>query len=32
VPAERRPEVLFNGIDWVARSLLPGVAYQRFGS
>lgn len=32
VPAERRPEVLFNGIDWVARSLVPGVAYQRFGS
>lgn len=32
VPAEKRPEVLFNGIDWVARSLLPGVAYQRFGS
>ena len=32
VPADRRPEVLFNGIDWVARSLLPGVAYQRFGS
>jgi hypothetical protein len=32
VPAEKRPEVLFNGIDWVARSLVPGVAYQRFGS
>ena len=32
VPAEKRPEVLFNGVDWVARSLLPGVAYQRFGS
>ncbi len=32
VPAEKRPEVLFNGLDWVARSLLPGVAYQRFAS
>jgi hypothetical protein len=32
VPAEKRPEVLFNGTDWVARSLVPGVAYQRFGS
>ncbi len=32
VPVEKRPEVLFNGVDWVARSLLPGVAYQRFGS
>lgn len=32
VPAEKRPEVLFNGMDWVARSLVPGVAYQRFGS
>ncbi|VTR99431.1 Uncharacterized protein OS=Blastopirellula marina DSM 3645 GN=DSM3645_11297 PE=4 SV=1: ImcF-related_N [Gemmata massiliana] len=32
VPAEKRPDVLFNGMDWVARSLLPGVAYQRFGS
>jgi len=32
VPAEKRPEVLFNGMDWVARNLLPGVAYQRFGS
>ena len=32
VPAEKRPEVLFNGIDWVARSLVPGVAYQRFAS
>ncbi|MCI0704444.1 MAG: type VI secretion system protein, partial [Planctomycetia bacterium] len=32
VSAEERPEVLFNGIDWVARNLLPGVAYQRFGS
>lgn len=32
VSAEKRPEALFNGIDWVARSLVPGVAYQRFGS
>ncbi len=32
VPAEKRPDVLFNGMDWVARSLVPGVAYQRFGS
>ncbi|MBP3957279.1 hypothetical protein J8F10_18700 [Gemmata sp. G18] len=32
VPAEKRPDVLFNGVDWVARSLVPGVAYQRFGS
>jgi type VI protein secretion system component VasK len=32
VPPEKRPEVLFNGIDWVARSLVPGVTYQRFGS
>jgi hypothetical protein len=32
VSAEKRPEVIFNGIDWVARSLVPGVAYQRFGS
>ena len=32
VPMEMRPEVLFNGIDWVARSLVPGVAYQRFAS
>ena len=32
VPAEKRPAVLFNGMDWVARSLVPGVAYQRFGS
>ena len=32
VPANERPAVLFAGIDWVARSLLPGVVYQRFGS
>jgi hypothetical protein len=31
-PLEKRPDVLFHGIDWVTRSLLPGVAYQRFGS
>lgn len=32
VPPSERPGVLFAGIDWVARSLVPGVAYQRFGS
>ncbi|MDB5313803.1 MAG: hypothetical protein JWO38_8005, partial [Gemmataceae bacterium] len=32
VPPDQQPGVLFNGIDWVARYLVPGVAYQRFGS
>ena len=32
VPADERPGVIFGGIDWVARHLAPGVAYQRFGS
>jgi hypothetical protein len=32
VLATERPAVLFAGIDWVARSLVPGVVYQRFGS
>jgi hypothetical protein len=31
VPTER-PAVLFTGIDWLARSLVPGVVYQRFGT
>jgi hypothetical protein len=32
VPPTERPGLLFGGIDWVARSLVPGVVYQRFGS
>lgn len=32
VPPTDRPGVLFAGIDWLARSLLPGVVYQRFGT
>jgi len=32
VPAAEQPAVLFAGIDWVARSLVPGVVYQRFGT
>ena len=32
VPPNERPGVLHGGIDWVARHLVPGVAYQRFGS
>ena len=31
VPVADRPGVLHGGIDWVARHLVPGVAYQRFG-
>jgi hypothetical protein len=32
VPATERPAVLFAGMDWVARNLVPGVVYQRFGN
>lgn len=32
VPPHERPAMLFAGIDWVARLLVPGVVYQRFGS
>ncbi len=32
VPAEQMPTALFSGMDWVARHLVPGVVYQRFGS
>jgi hypothetical protein len=32
VSATERPAVLFAGIDWVARMLVPGVVYQRFGT
>ncbi len=32
VPPTERPRVLFAGLDWVARSLVPGVVFQRFGS
>lgn len=32
VTPEQYTGVLFGGIDWVARHLVPGVAYQRFGS
>ena len=32
VPAEQVPATLFGGIDWVARHLVPGVVFQRFGS
>lgn len=32
VAPTERPGVMFGGIDWVARNLLPGVVYQRFGS
>lgn len=32
VPASEQPAVLFAGVDWVARSLMPGVIYQRFGT
>jgi hypothetical protein len=32
VPAAEQSGLLFAGIDWVARFLLPGVVYQRFGS
>ncbi len=32
VAAAERPGVLFAGIDWVARNLVPGVVYQRFGN
>jgi hypothetical protein len=32
VPATDRPAILYAGFDWVARSLVPGVVYQRFGT
>jgi hypothetical protein len=32
VSPTERPGVLFGGVDWVARNLVPGVAYQRFGN
>jgi hypothetical protein len=32
LPPSEQPAVLFAGIDWVARSLVPGVVYQRFGN
>jgi hypothetical protein len=32
VPATDRPGVLFAGVDWVVRNLVPGVVYQRFGT
>jgi hypothetical protein len=32
VTAEQVPAMLHGGIDWVARHLVPGVVFQRFGS
>lgn len=32
VTPDQQPGVLFSGIDWVARHLVPAVAFQRFGS
>ena len=32
LPPHDRPAMLFAGIDWVARFLVSGVVYQRFGS
>lgn len=32
VPPEGRADVLAGGLDWLARQLVPGAAYQRFGT
>jgi hypothetical protein len=32
VAPNERPGMLYAGIDWVARSMAPGVVYQRFGT